>query len=76
MIRATTLWLLQTTVLQDFLGCCRISTHDVAERTHVVARIYKGTLQMLQDFHIGKYLGQKFLVHFFYQSAPDVVEIP
>lgn len=37
-------------MLQDF-------THDVAERTDVVARIYKGTLQMLQNFRIGKYLG-------------------
>ena len=37
-------------MLQDF-------PLDVAERTHVVARIYKGTLQMLQDFRTGKYLG-------------------
>jgi len=36
-------------MLQDF-------PHDVAERTRVVARIYAGMLQMLQDFHIGKYL--------------------
>lgn len=76
MIYATTLWIPQTPVLQDFLGCCRISTLDVAERTRVVARIYAGMLQMLQDFYIGKYLGQKFLLHFFYQIAPDVAEIP
>lgn len=57
MICATTLWVPQAHVLQDFLGCCRISTRDVAERTPVVASIYAGMLQMLQDFQIGKFLG-------------------